>query len=42
MEALSNYDPKYAHALAADESEDITRETLLANIKYDFGALMQT
>ena len=23
--------------LAADESEDITRETLVANIKYDFG-----
>ena len=35
---LTNYDPKYAHALAADESEDITRETLIANIKYDFGA----
>ena len=35
---LTNYDPKFAHALAADESEDITRETLIANIKYDFGA----
>ena len=34
---LSNYDPKFSHALAADESEDITRETLVANIKYDFG-----
>ena len=35
---LTNYDPKFAHALAADESEDISRETLVANIKYDFGA----
>ena len=35
---LTNYDPKFAHALAADESEDITREVFIANIKYDFGA----
>ena len=35
---LTNYDPKFAHALAADESEDITREAFIANIKYDFGA----
>jgi outer membrane receptor protein involved in Fe transport len=35
---LTSYNPMYAHALAADESEDITRETLIANIKYDFGA----
>ena len=35
---LTNYDPRFAHALAADESEDITRETFVANIKYDFGA----
>ena len=35
---LTNYDPRFAHALAADESEDITRKTLVANIKYDFGA----
>ena len=35
---LTNYDPRFAHALAADESEDITREAFVANIKYDFGA----
>ena len=34
---LSNYDPKFSHALAADESEDITREIIVANLKYDFG-----
>ena len=34
---LTNYDPKFAHALAADESEDITKEIFVANIKYDFG-----
>ena len=34
---LTNYDPRFAHALAADESEDVTRETYIANIKYDFG-----
>ena len=31
---LTNYDPRFAHALAADESEDVTRETYIANIKY--------
>ena len=34
---LTNYDPRFSHALAADESEDITRETIVANLKYDFG-----
>ena len=35
---LTNYDPRYAHALAVDETEDITKEVFIANIKYDFGA----
>ena len=35
---LTNYDPRFAHALAADETEDITKDIFVANIKYDFGA----
>ena len=35
---LTNYDPRFAHALAVDENEDITKEVFIANIKYDFGA----
>jgi iron complex outermembrane receptor protein len=35
---LTNYDPRFAHALAADESEEVRRESKIANLKYDFGS----
>ena len=35
---LTNYDPRFAHALAADESEEVRRESIIANLKYDFGS----
>jgi iron complex outermembrane receptor protein len=34
----SSYDPRYAHALAADESEEVRTEMLSATISYDFEA----
>ncbi len=34
----SSYDPRYAHALAADESEEIRTQMLSATINYDFEA----
>jgi iron complex outermembrane receptor protein len=34
----SSYDPRYAHALAADESEEIRTEMVSATIEYDFEA----
>jgi len=33
----SSYNPMYAHALAADESEEIRTEMISATINYDFG-----
>ena len=34
---MVNYDPRYAHALAADELEKVTTEMFTATINYDFG-----
>ena len=34
---LTDYNPMYAHALAADESEEIRTEMVSATINYDFG-----
>ena len=35
--AMTNYDPQYSHALAADESEEVRTEMFSATINYDFG-----
>jgi outer membrane receptor protein involved in Fe transport len=35
--AMTNYDPQYSHALAADESEEVRTEVFSATINYDFG-----
>ena len=35
---LSDYDPMYSHALAADESEEVRTEMFSATISYDFEA----
>ena len=34
---LTEYDPRFAHALAADESEEVRTEMFSATINYDFG-----
>ena len=34
---LTDYDPRFAHALAADESEEVRTEMFSATINYDFG-----
>jgi len=35
--AMTNYDPQYSHALAADESEEVRTEMFSATVNYDFG-----
>ncbi len=35
--AMTNYDPQYSHALAADESDEDRTEIFSATINYDFG-----
>ena len=39
---LTDYDPRFAHALAADESEEDRTEMISATINYDFGLFDST